>query len=87
MAKHPSLNLQQRVDGFGIGGGHERPYKRNESPTSRLHPTSYGPIPHSGYYGSAESSLRFRLGQATFNQEISLYKSQFGQETVKAKKE
>lgn len=81
--KHPSSSLEQRSRGFGIGGGYERPYSKdkNKSPT----PARYGPIPHSGYYGSVDNGLRFKIGQAGFRSELPLYKGQYGVETSKKK--
>lgn len=81
--KHPSFHLGPRLSGFGIGGGYERPYKRELVKTESLSPLRYGPLPHSGYYGSAEGGWRFRFGQATFGPEIELYKGQYGEETSK----
>lgn len=79
---HPSRNLRPRSNGFGIGGGYERPYtktKKEEKPAKEQ--SKYGPLPHSGYYGSSEESLRFQQGEASFKGELALYKSQYGEAT------
>jgi len=83
--EHPSSDLESRLTGFGIGGGYERPYRRNDLSKS-LNVIRYGPVPHSGYYGATHDNMRFEIGQASFNQELSLYKRQFGQETLSNKK-
>lgn len=77
--RHPSRSLDPRTRGYGIGGGYERPYRKSlQSPTAR---ESYGPVPHSGYYGAVSEAGRFRQGQAGFNDELSWYGPQYGENT------
>lgn len=82
-SKHPSGDLGRRSQGFGIGGGYERPYTRDARKPANN--TRYGPVPHSGYYGSAHNGLRFKLGQAGFRTELDLYKTQYGDKTITKK--
>lgn len=77
---HPSRSLEPRARGYGIGGGYERPYRKRPA-TADEHAEAYGPLPHSGYYGSGVGSERFRRGQAGYNQELSWYGPQFGEKT------
>jgi hypothetical protein len=77
---HPSRNLEPRARGYGIGGGYERPYRKQPNPIDRRS-ESYGPVPHSGYYGSGAASERFELGQAGYNRELSWYTLQYGEKT------
>ena len=77
---HPSRSLAPRARGYGIGGGYERSY-RKRSATAGEHAEVYGPLPHSGYYGSGVGSERFRRGQAGYNQELSWYGPQYGEKT------
>jgi hypothetical protein len=84
--KHPSIDLGRRSQGFGIGGGYERPYAKNKGqgkPSATI--LRYGPIPHSGYYGSTDEGLRFKVGQAGFKSELDLYKAQYGDKTSNRK--
>lgn len=75
---HPASNLEARRNGFGIGGGYEKPRaKRSEPKASGV----YGPIPHSGYFGSGSAARRFSVGQAGFTQEASWFEPQFGERT------
>lgn len=75
---HPSMSLEARRHGFGIGGGYERPLKKKACPnTAGL----YGPLPHAGYYGSGSPTARFGIGQAGFNEEAKWFEAQFGERT------
>ena len=77
--RHPSRSLDPRTRGYGIGGGYERPYRKlSPSPTAR---ESYGPVPHSGYYGAVSETGRFRHGQAGFKEELAWYGPQYGENT------
>jgi hypothetical protein len=78
--RHPSRNLEPRARGYGIGGGYERPYCKRPSPVSR-ESGSYGPLPHSGYYGAGGASERFERGSAGYNQELHWYGPQYGEKT------
>ena len=78
-ARHPSRNLEPRARGYGIGGGYERPYRNLPSAVGERG-ESYGPLPHSGYYGTG-SSNRFKDGQAGFGEELSWYGPQYGENT------
>ena len=76
---HPSRSLDPRTRGYGIGGGYEHPYRKSaQSPTAR---ESYGPVPHSGYYGAVSETGRFSQGQAGFKEELSWYGPQYGETT------
>jgi hypothetical protein len=77
---HPSRSLKTRSRGYGIGGGYERPYRRQPKPADEPL-ESYGPLPHSGYYGAGVGSEPFKRGQAGYNKELSLYSSQYGEKT------
>ena len=77
---HPSRSLEPRARGYGIGGGYEKPYRKRTA-TKDAHSEGYGPLPHSGYYGSGVGSERFRRGQAGFNQELCWYGPQYGKKT------
>src|SRR5262245_1567829 len=64
---HPSLTLKPRARGYGIGGAYEKPYvSARDKPNQRR--GSYGPLPHSGYYGAGAGSTRFQRGQAGFSE-------------------
>jgi hypothetical protein len=78
---HPSRNLESRSRGFGIGGGYERPYRKEKPKTSDNEEGLYGPLPHAGYYGSGTGSRPFKRGQAGFADELSWYSSQYGEIT------
>lgn len=83
---HPSRNLEPRAKGYGIGGGYERPYRKRTRPADQQS-ESYGPVPHSGYYGAGAGGERFERGQAGFNKELSWYAAQYGESTsVRSKK-
>ena len=76
---HPSRNLEPRARGYGIGGGYEKPYRKRRAPADSRE--SYGPVPHSGYYGVGAESDRFERGTAGFNKELSWYTAQYGEKT------
>lgn len=78
---HPSRNLGSRSRGFGIGGGYERPYRKERPKTADNDEGLYGPLPHSGYYGSGVGERPFKRGQAGFADELSWYSSQYGEKT------
>lgn len=78
--RHPSRNLEPRARGYGIGGGYEKPYRKRTAAADEPAEV-YGPLPHSGYYGSGAGSERFRRGQAGFKQELSWYGPQYGEKT------
>jgi hypothetical protein len=78
---HPSRNLESRSRGYGIGGGYERPYRKEKPKTSENEEGLYGPLPHAGYYGSGMGSRPFKKGQAGFADELSWYSSQYGERT------
>lgn len=78
--QHPSRNLKPRARGYGIGGGYEKPYRKRTA-TTEQNAEVYGPLSHSGYYGSGVGSERFRRGQAGYNQELSWYGPQYGEKT------
>ena len=79
--RHPSRNLESRSRGFGIGGGYERPYRKENPKTSDNEEGLYGPLPHAGYYGSGIDARPFKRGQAGFADELSWYHSQYGERT------
>jgi len=78
--RHPSRSLAPRAHGYGIGGGYERPYRQRIEPAN-VEDDSYGPLPHSGYYGAGAGSERFERGKAGFKQELKWYKPQYGEMT------
>jgi len=78
--RHPSRSLEPRARGYGIGGGYERPYRMPSSRTDER-AESYGPLPHSGYYGGGLQSKRFKQGQAGFKEELPWYGPQYGEKT------
>ena len=78
---HPSRKLEMRSAGYGIAAGYEKPYKKPKAEQSKEKDHSYGPIPHSGYYGSGESLRPFKFGQAGFDKELEWYRNQYGKET------
>ena len=79
--KHPSRSLASRRNGFGIGGGYERPYRQKETARADNEASQYGAIAEGGKFASGEADQRFAIGQAGFKNEQSLYKNQFGEET------
>lgn len=78
---HPSRSLELRGRGYGIGGGYERPYNPQSPKAADSDKELYGPMPHSGYYGAGSSARLFKVGQASFNEELAWYKSQYGEKT------
>src|ERR1044071_1103316 len=48
---HPSRSLESRSVGYGIGGGYEKPYKKEKAKPADGN-RMYGPLPHAGSYGS-----------------------------------
>jgi hypothetical protein len=78
---HPSRSLPSRARGYGIAAGYERPYQRGKSGAPASEPDAYGPIPHSGYYGTGDSARPFKRGQAGYSEELLWYPAQYGEET------
>jgi hypothetical protein len=78
---HPSRRLELRARGYGIGGGYERPYRKDKPKPGDDKRELYGPLPHAGYYGTGTSERPFKAGQASFNEELSWYEKQYGEET------
>src|SRR2546422_9148566 len=79
--RYPSRNLEPSARGYGIGGGYERPYRKRPRPAD-ARSESYGPVPHSGYYGVGAESDRFERGKAGFKDELSWYTAQYGERTI-----
>lgn len=77
---HPSRSLKSRSVGYGIGGGYERPYKKEKAKPADGN-QMYGPLPHAGYYGSGEGERPFERGEAGFTDELSWYRTQYGEQT------
>jgi len=77
---HPSRNLHPRARGYGIGGGFEKPYRKRITPADQRS-GSYGPVPHSGYYGAGAGAERFERGEAGFQRELAWYGPQYGENT------
>lgn len=76
--KHPSRDLDLRKRGYGIGGGYEKPRARKaEAPTGG----AYGAIAHGGYYGTGTMGQPFKMGEATFGDEVEWYRKQYGERT------
>jgi hypothetical protein len=78
---HSSRLLEARKRGYGIGGGYERPYRKERAHTGDDATELYGPLPHAGYYGDGTIARPFRRGQAGFSNELEWYKSQYGERT------
>ena len=78
---HPSRNLNVRSHGFGVAAGYERNYNREEKPLE-VEKDIYGPIPHGGYYGAGIGLRPFKKKEATFSDELSWYKTQYGVKTT-----
>jgi hypothetical protein len=78
---HPSRLLGARKRGYGIGGGYERPYRKERVHTGDSATELYGPLPHAGYYGDGTMDRPFKRGQAGFSNELEWYKSQYGERT------
>ena len=77
---HPSRNLLARAKGFGIGGGYERPYRKEKAKPADAG-EMYGPLPPGGYYGTGIGARPFERGQAGFSEEIAWYRAQYGEAT------
>jgi hypothetical protein len=77
---HPSRNLEPRARGYGIGGGFEKKYRKRITPADQRS-GSYGPVPHSGYYGAGAGAERFQRGEAGFKKELEWYGPQYGENT------
>lgn len=84
--EHPSRSLEPRSGGYGIGGGYERPYRKDRAKPADSN-RMYGPLPHAGYYGSGTGERPFERGQAGFTDELSWYHSQYGEQTSGYKKQ
>ena len=80
-SRHPSRNLSARAQGFGIGGGYERPYRKEKPKPSDASEDMYGPLPPGGYYGTGVGARPFERGQAGFSEEMAWYRSQYGEAT------
>lgn len=85
---HPSKSLEARQNGFGVAAGIEKPYERAVDKEvikdkEKEVEEKYASIPHSGYYGTGLGARPFKKGQASFNDEISWYKTQYGETTSK----
>jgi hypothetical protein len=81
LKRHPSRNLGPRAKGYGIGGGYERPYKKERAGSKDTRKHLYGPLPHAGYYGTGSAERPFGEGQASFSNEIELFHKQYGERT------
>jgi len=80
-SRHPSRNLSARAKGFGIGGGYERPYRKEKrKPSDSME--MYGPLPPGGYYGTGVGARPFERGEAGFSEEINWYRTQYGETTA-----
>jgi hypothetical protein len=79
--RHPSRNLSARAKGYGIGGGYERPYRKEKPKPADPDREMYGPLPPGGYYGSGSGSRPFVRGEAGFVDEMAWYRSQYGEST------
>jgi hypothetical protein len=79
--QHPSRSLELRKRGYGIGGGYERPYRKERTQPRDSSKELYGPLPHAGYYGAGTSVRPFKVGQAGFGDELTWYRSQYGENT------
>ncbi|MFL6214270.1 MAG: hypothetical protein ACJ74J_10315 [Blastocatellia bacterium] len=80
-SRHPSRNLSARAKGFGIGGGYERPYRKEKPKPSDASQEMYGPLPPGGYYGTGIGARLFERGEAGFSDEIDWYRTQYGEAT------
>ncbi|HSF24875.1 MAG TPA: hypothetical protein VLE20_11680 [Blastocatellia bacterium] len=78
---HPSRSLPSRAQGYGIAAGYERPYLRTPPEPHARQKDEYGPIPHSGYYGSGDAARPFKRGQAGYREELPWYLPQYGEQT------
>src|ERR1044071_5217758 len=77
---HPSRSLKSRSVGYGIGGGYERPYRKEKAKPADGN-NMYGPVPHAGYYGAGSDARPFERGEAGFTDELSCYRTQYGEQT------
>jgi hypothetical protein len=80
---HPSKDLKIRQNGFGIAAGLEKPYKKKQSSDEDIARELYCAVPHSGYYGIGIGARPFKTGNASYNDEVLWYKSQYGEMTSK----
>ena len=80
-SRHPSRHLSARARGFGIGGGYERPYRKEKPKPADSSGEMYGPLPPGGYYGTGTGARPFERGQAGFDDEMAWYRSQYGENT------
>jgi hypothetical protein len=82
---HPSKSLEARQNGFGVAAGIEKPYdKKDREVVDKIaSEEKYASVPHSGYYGTGLGARPFKKGQASFNDEMSWYKVQYGEVTSK----
>jgi hypothetical protein len=82
---HPFKNLKIRQNGFGVAAGHEKPYIKgsiNPEINLEIHEMElYSSLPHSGYYGIGLGSRPFRREQASYSEEVSWYRTQYGEST------
>ena len=64
---HPSRRLELRAKGYGIGGGYERPYRKDKSKPSDDRRELYGPMPHSGilWHGKQRETFQARGRRAS----------------------
>ena len=79
--RHPSRNLSARARGYGIGGGYERPYRKEKPKPADASGEMYGPLPPAGYYGTGTAARPFERGQAGFADEMGWYRLQYGERT------
>jgi hypothetical protein len=79
--RHPSRNLTARARGFGIGGGYERPLRKEKTVSADAGGEMYGPLPPAGYYGTGTAARPFERGQAGYTDELAWYRSQYGENT------
>jgi len=78
---HPSRSLPSRAHGYGVAAGYEKPYRPKTAKPVGAKPDEYGPIPHSGYYGTGDSARPFKRGQAGYSEELLWYPAQYGENT------
>ena len=60
---------------------YERPYRKERPLPADSDKELYGPIPHAGYYGTGVGARPFKRGEAGFSDELSWYRSQYGEKT------
>jgi hypothetical protein len=80
-SRHPSRNLSARANGFGIGAGYERPYRKEKPKPADASGEMYGPMPPGGYYGTGTGARPFERGEAGFDDEMAWYGPQYGEST------